>query len=117
MSNKRVLLRPENQTQVSFHLRSLNKFYIFVLGHELCSEIQKSVCINELWKVHNSSKDSEILNLLSDSFKVVQTWNSACKSLTETYWPNYALHAWNGKPYAPPFCLNFQNRIKEVGIF
>ncbi|XP_022829187.1 cytoplasmic dynein 2 heavy chain 1 [Spodoptera litura] len=85
-----------------------------VIGHELCSIIQKSVCINELWKVHNSGKDSEILNLLSDSFKVVQTWNSACESLTETYWPNYALHTWNGKPYVPPFCLKFQTRIKEI---
>lgn len=70
----------------------------------------------DLWKVNNGAKDSEVLNLLSDSFKVIQIWNSACESLTETYWPNYALHAWNGKPYVPPFCLNFQNRLKEVGI-
>ncbi|KAJ8726929.1 hypothetical protein PYW08_015326 [Mythimna loreyi] len=85
-----------------------------IIGHEICSIIQKSISTDDLWKVHNGAKDSEVLNLLSDSFKVIQTWNSACESLTETYWPNYALHAWNGKPYVPPFCLNFQTRLKEI---
>uniref|UniRef100_A0A2A4JRE1 Dynein heavy chain, cytoplasmic n=1 Tax=Heliothis virescens TaxID=7102 RepID=A0A2A4JRE1_HELVI len=85
-----------------------------IIGHEICSIIQKSVSTTDLWKVHNANKDSEILNLLSESCHVIQTWNSACESLTETYWPNYALHAWNGDPYVPSFCVNFQTRIKEI---
>lgn len=81
----------------------------------MCSVIQKTVTTSELWKVHNNNKDSEILTLLSDCLKVIQTWNSACETLTETYWPNYALHTWTGKPYVPQFCVNFQTRLKEVG--
>ncbi|XP_047023303.1 cytoplasmic dynein 2 heavy chain 1 [Helicoverpa zea] len=85
-----------------------------IIGHEICSIIQNSVSTTDLWKVHNGNKDSEILNLLSESCHVIQTWNSACESLTETYWPNYALHAWNGGPYVPSFCVNFQTRVKEI---
>ncbi|CAH0628959.1 unnamed protein product [Chrysodeixis includens] len=85
-----------------------------IIGHEMCSVIQKSVSTSDLWKVYNNSKDSEILTLLSECLKVIQTWNSACESLTETYWPNYALHTWTGKPYVPQFCVNFQTRLKEI---
>lgn len=53
---------------------------------------------------------------LSEGLKVLQTWNTACVSLTETYWPNYALHSWSGKPYVPQFCVNFQKRLKEVSF-
>ncbi|KAJ2950705.1 hypothetical protein O0L34_g8965 [Tuta absoluta] len=85
-----------------------------VCGHIVCSTIQKVLSSIDIWKVHNSPKDNETLTLLSDGLKAIQTWTSACKSLTETYWPNYALHPWTGKSYVPTFCLNFQNRIKEI---
>lgn len=70
----------------------------------------------DLWDVRDETKDFEILTTVSDSLNVIRTWTSACKSLTETYWTNYALHPWNGEPYVPSFCINFQNRLKEVSI-
>lgn len=84
------------------------------LGHVICSTIQNKLPTANLWEVHYGTKDTEILNLLSEGLKVTLTWTSACKSLTETYWPNYALHTWSGKLYTPPFCTNFQARLKEV---
>ncbi|XP_075972474.1 cytoplasmic dynein 2 heavy chain 1-like [Anticarsia gemmatalis] len=85
-----------------------------VIGYTICNTIQNAFSDINLWKVQGEGKDSELLNLLSDSLKVIQTWNSACESLTDTYWPNYALHAWNGKPYVPPFCLSFQTRLTQI---
>ncbi|CAK1578261.1 unnamed protein product [Parnassius mnemosyne] len=85
-----------------------------IIGHVICSITQKALCSMDLWKVYNSIKDNEILTLTNDSLNVMQTWISACVSLTENYWPNYALHPWSGKGYVPQFCLNFQTRVKEI---
>ncbi|KPJ16863.1 Cytoplasmic dynein 2 heavy chain 1 [Papilio machaon] len=85
-----------------------------IIGHIICSVTQKILSGVDLWKVHNSTKDDEVLKLINDSLNVTQTWISACLSLTDTYWPNYALHAWSGKSYVPQFCLNFQKRVKEI---
>ncbi|KAL4719924.1 hypothetical protein ACJJTC_014409 [Scirpophaga incertulas] len=85
-----------------------------IIGHRLCSIIQKHLPVSEIWKVYEGMEENEILTLLSDSLSVIRTWIGACKSLTETYWPNYALHAWNGKPFLPNFCLNFEKRLKEI---
>lgn len=87
---------------------------VFIPGHLICSTTQKALCGTDLLKVHNGVKDNEILKLISDSLKVMQTWISACLSLTETYWPNYALNPWSGKGYVSQFCLNFERRMKEV---
>lgn len=87
---------------------------MYFSGYVICSIIQNVLPSQDLWKVNEGSKEIEVLSLLADSLKVIQTWNSACKSLTETYWPNYALHAWIGKSYIPSFCVNFENRLKEV---
>ncbi|KOB67280.1 Cytoplasmic dynein 2 heavy chain 1, partial [Operophtera brumata] len=87
-----------------------------IVGHIICSLIQKTLSSFDLWKLNNETKEYDILTLLSEGLKVVQTWTSACKSLTETYWPNYALHPWNGKPYVPLFCQKFEGRLKEVDI-
>lgn len=88
--------------------------FINLIGHNICTTIQDTCLTLDLWKVHSGAKENEILVMLSESLTVTQTWISACLSLTETYWPNYALHTWNGKPYVPPFCMNFQTRLKEV---
>ncbi|XP_052751641.1 cytoplasmic dynein 2 heavy chain 1 isoform X2 [Galleria mellonella] len=85
-----------------------------IISHTICTTIQKSCTNLELWKIQSTSKENEILIHLSESLKVIQTWISACQSLTETYWPNYALHTWNGKAYVPQFCFNFQTRLKEI---
>ncbi|XP_013138537.1 PREDICTED: cytoplasmic dynein 2 heavy chain 1-like [Papilio polytes] len=85
-----------------------------IIGHLICRIIQKIFSGVDVWKVHNSSKDDEVLKLINESLNVVETWISACVSLTETYWPNYALHAWSGKNYVPQFCVNFQKRVKEI---
>ncbi|XP_053600523.1 cytoplasmic dynein 2 heavy chain 1 [Plodia interpunctella] len=85
-----------------------------IIGHNICSIIQKA-CFNlELWKVNNGNKENSLILFLSESLAVIQTWISACESLTGTYWPNYALHAWNGKTYIPPFCVTFQTRLKQI---
>lgn len=86
----------------------------YFTGQFICSLLQKTFTSVSPWKLDNETKEYEILTLLSESLKVVQTWTSACKSLTETYWPNYALHPWNGKPYIPLFCQKFESRLKEV---
>ncbi|KAG6453779.1 hypothetical protein O3G_MSEX008333 [Manduca sexta] len=91
--------------------RMINVFDI--IGYTICSLIQKNCTSINLWEV-NESKEYQILTLLSDSLNAILTWTSACKSLTETYWPNYALHPWNGKPYVPTSCINFQSRLKEI---
>lgn len=83
-------------------------------GHTICSVIQKAFPPVDLWKINDGSREIEILTLLTDSLKVVQTWISACKSLTETYWPNYALHIWSGKSYIPSYCASFEHRLKQV---
>ncbi|KAM3968298.1 LOW QUALITY PROTEIN: dynein cytoplasmic heavy chain beethoven [Aphomia sociella] len=85
-----------------------------IIGYIICSTIEKSCSNLELWNVENTLKDNDILQHLSESLKVEQTWIGACQSLTETYWPNYALHTWNRKPYVPQFCFNFQTRLKEI---
>ncbi|XP_072941902.1 cytoplasmic dynein 2 heavy chain 1 [Epargyreus clarus] len=85
-----------------------------IVGHMICTIIQRVVSGKQLWKIYNDLKDNEVLTLVTESLQVIQTWISACKSLTETYWPNYALHTWNGKPYIPSFCLNFKNRLQEI---
>ncbi|RVE44281.1 hypothetical protein evm_011076 [Chilo suppressalis] len=87
---------------------------INIIGHSICTIIQKSISSSDLWNVQDDSKENMVLLLLADSLGVIKTWISASKSLTETYWPNYALHTWSGKPYIPLFCLNFENRLKEV---
>lgn len=89
-------------------------YCMLFLGHLICRLIQKIFSGVDVWKVYNSSKDDEVLKLINESLNVVETWISACVSLTETYWPNYALHAWSGKNYVPQFCVNFQKRVKEV---
>lgn len=89
-------------------------YFPTLAGHLICSTVQKTVSSMEIWKVDTETKDYEILTLLSDSLNVVEIWISACKTLTETYWPNYALHAWSGKAYVPIFCQKFENRLKEV---
>lgn len=70
-----------------------------------------------MWTTHENARDNEILCDLSESFKAIQAWTSGCQSLTETYWPNHALHPWDGKPYVPMFSLFFLNRIKDVRNF
>ncbi|XP_050362992.1 cytoplasmic dynein 2 heavy chain 1 [Nymphalis io] len=85
-----------------------------IIGHVICSVIQKAVSQIDPWKIHDGYKDNEILVLMTDGLIVVQTWIGACKSLTDTYWPNYALHPWKGKPYIPNFCINFETRLKEI---
>ncbi|XP_063823750.1 cytoplasmic dynein 2 heavy chain 1-like [Ostrinia nubilalis] len=85
-----------------------------VIAYFICSIVQKTFPSVDLWKVKEGIKEIEILNLLMESLKVIQTWISACKSLTKTYWPNYALHIWNGKPYIPAYCVNFEKRLKEI---
>ncbi|XP_038213294.1 cytoplasmic dynein 2 heavy chain 1 [Zerene cesonia] len=85
-----------------------------IIGHVLCNVIQNALSKVELWKPFDGLKDSQILVLLSEGLNAVHMWISACKSLTETYWPNYALHAWKGKPYIPTFCGNFQRRLQEI---
>lgn len=80
----------------------------------MSSIIQKTVSDLDIWKVQNGTKDNEVLMTLAECLKVIQTWTDACQSLTETYWPNYALHPWNGKPYVSKYCWNFQNRLKEI---
>ncbi|XP_073963735.1 cytoplasmic dynein 2 heavy chain 1-like [Choristoneura fumiferana] len=87
---------------------------IDVIGHTICTTIEKKFSNVQLWTVSVEPKDNEILILLSESLQVMETWTSACKSLTETYWPNYALHPWSGKPYVPIICLNFQDRLKQI---
>ncbi|XP_028157049.1 cytoplasmic dynein 2 heavy chain 1-like [Ostrinia furnacalis] len=85
-----------------------------VIAYFICSIVQKAFPSVDLWKVKEGIKEIEILNILMESLKVIQTWISACKSLTETYWPNYALHIWSGKPYIPAYCVNFEKRLKEI---
>lgn len=68
----------------------------------------------DIWTIREGTKDNQVLMTLAECLKVIQTWSDACQTLTETYWPNYALHPWNGKPYVSKFCLGFQNRLKEV---
>ncbi|KAL0839484.1 hypothetical protein ABMA28_016191 [Loxostege sticticalis] len=85
-----------------------------VIGHTICSVIQKAFPPVDLWKINEGSREIEILTLLTDSLKVVQTWISASKSLTETYWPNYALHIWSGKSYIPSYCASFEHRLKQI---
>ncbi|KAJ0179270.1 hypothetical protein K1T71_004982 [Dendrolimus kikuchii] len=85
-----------------------------IIGHKICYIIQNSCSSYDLWDVRNESQEYEILNMLLESSKIIQTWTNACKSLTETYWPNYALHPWIGKPYVPSFCFNFETRINEI---
>ncbi|CAB3224981.1 unnamed protein product [Arctia plantaginis] len=85
-----------------------------IIGYTVCNTIQNKISELNLWKVQEQGKESELLMFLSEGLKVLQTWQTACVSLTETYWPNYALHSWNGNPYVPPFCVNFQKRLKEV---
>ncbi|XP_060800611.1 cytoplasmic dynein 2 heavy chain 1 [Amyelois transitella] len=84
------------------------------IGHVINTNIQKA-CLNlKLWEVNNVNIENSVLQLLSESLAAIQTWISACESLTGTYWPNYALHAWNGKPYVPSFSITFQTRLKEI---
>ncbi|XP_034825556.2 cytoplasmic dynein 2 heavy chain 1 [Maniola hyperantus] len=85
-----------------------------IIGHVICSVLQKAALNVDIWTVYSGVKDSEIVVLLSETLSAIQTWTSACNSLTVTYWPNYALHAWKGKPYVPIFCNNFQARLKEI---
>ncbi|XP_063374788.1 cytoplasmic dynein 2 heavy chain 1 isoform X3 [Cydia amplana] len=85
-----------------------------VIGHIICKIIEKAFANVQIWTVNGQPKDNEILTLISESLHVAETWTGACKSLTETYWPNYALHAWTGKPYVPTFCLNIQDRLKQI---
>ncbi|XP_052738057.1 cytoplasmic dynein 2 heavy chain 1 isoform X2 [Bicyclus anynana] len=85
-----------------------------LLGHVICSVLQKAAIDIDIWTVHNGVRDNEIVVLLSEALEAIQTWSSACDSLTRTYWPNYALHAWKGKPYTPLFCNNFHARLKEI---
>ncbi|XP_068628065.1 cytoplasmic dynein 2 heavy chain 1 [Battus philenor] len=85
-----------------------------ITGHIICSLTRKSLSSVDLWKVHNGVEDNELLRLITECLNVTQTWIDACASLTETYWPNYALHPWNGKGYIPQFCLNFHQRVKEI---
>ncbi|CAH2063395.1 unnamed protein product, partial [Iphiclides podalirius] len=85
-----------------------------IIGHVICAIIQKALSGIDLWRVHNDKQDNETLKLISESVNVVQTWIGACTSLTETYWPNYALHPWAGEGYVPQFCLNFERRTKEM---
>ncbi|XP_045525458.1 cytoplasmic dynein 2 heavy chain 1 [Pieris brassicae] len=85
-----------------------------IIGHALCTVIQNSVTKLDIWKAYDGLLDNHVLVLLSESLNAVQMWVSACQSLTGTYWPNYALHTWKGKTYVPIFCVNFQNRLREV---
>ncbi|XP_047546083.1 cytoplasmic dynein 2 heavy chain 1-like [Vanessa atalanta] len=85
-----------------------------IIGHVICSVIQKAVSQIDPWKINDGFKDNEILVLMTEGLNVVQTWIGACKSLTETYWPNYALHPWKGNAYIPNFCVNFETRLKEI---
>ncbi|XP_061706791.1 cytoplasmic dynein 2 heavy chain 1 [Cydia pomonella] len=85
-----------------------------VIGHMICKVIEKAFVNIHLWTVNGEPKDNEVLTLISESLHVAETWTGACRSLTETYWPNYALHAWTGKTYVPTFCLNFQDRLKQI---
>ncbi|CAK1551719.1 unnamed protein product [Leptosia nina] len=85
-----------------------------IVGHSLCSVIQTAVSKLEIWKPSDGLKDNQILIFLSESLNAVQMWISACKGLTDTYWPNYALHTWKGKSYVPTLCANFQRRLQQV---
>nr|XP_037870708.1 cytoplasmic dynein 2 heavy chain 1 isoform X3 [Bombyx mori] len=85
-----------------------------VIGHTICTIIQTNLVALDLWRVHDDIREIEMLVSISDCLQVVETWTSACRALTETYWPNYALHPWNAKTYIPQFCVNFQMRLKEV---
>ncbi|CAH2091872.1 unnamed protein product [Euphydryas editha] len=85
-----------------------------IIGHVICSVTQRTITQIDPWKIYDGFKDNEILILLTEGLSVIQTWISACKSLTDTYWPNYALHPWKGETYVPNFCINFETRLKEV---
>ncbi|XP_041973347.1 cytoplasmic dynein 2 heavy chain 1 isoform X2 [Aricia agestis] len=85
-----------------------------VVGHATCSIIQKCVSDLNIWSIHHNAEDDKILAELSHGLNAIQTWTSACKSLTETYWPNYALHPWKGNSYVPLFCVNFEGRLKQI---
>ncbi|XP_050677033.1 cytoplasmic dynein 2 heavy chain 1-like [Leptidea sinapis] len=84
-----------------------------VIGYILCCMIQNAASKVNLWKPYDGLKDNQILALLSESLDVVKVWMDACKSLTETYWPNYALHPWKGKTFVPLFCVSYEKRLKE----
>ncbi|XP_039746175.1 cytoplasmic dynein 2 heavy chain 1-like [Pararge aegeria] len=85
-----------------------------IIGHVICTVLQKAVLNVDIWTVCDGVKDNEIVALLSEGLNAAQTWISACNSLTVTYWPNYALHAWKGKSYIPIHCNNFEARLKEI---
>ncbi|CAG9563607.1 unnamed protein product [Danaus chrysippus] len=85
-----------------------------IIGHVICSVIQQAVSRTDLWRVHYGMKDNEILHQLTEALTAVKVWVSTCKTLTDTYWPNYSLHEWKGKPYVPVFCQNFQKRLEEI---
>ncbi|VVC94864.1 unnamed protein product [Leptidea sinapis] len=85
-----------------------------VIGYILCCMIQNAASKVNLWKPYDGLKDNQILALLSESLDIVKVWMDACKSLTETYWPNYALHPWKGKTFVPLFCVSFEKRLKQV---
>lgn len=82
----------------------------------ICSVTQQAVSRTDLWRVHHGLKDNEILHQLTEALAAVKVWVSTCKTLTDTYWPNYSLHEWKGKPYVPVFCQNFQKRLEEVSL-
>ncbi|XP_061378871.1 cytoplasmic dynein 2 heavy chain 1-like [Danaus plexippus] len=85
-----------------------------IVGHVICSVTQQAVSRTDLWRVHHGLKDNEILHQLTEALAAVKVWVSTCKTLTDTYWPNYSLHEWKGKPYVPVFCQNFQKRLEEI---
>ncbi|GBP43431.1 Cytoplasmic dynein 2 heavy chain 1 [Eumeta japonica] len=99
---------------VSSYPQDRMKHVFEIIGYALVTYLQKTLSSLEIWNINNDARDNHILMILSDCLGVMHMWTNACKSLTTTYWPNLALHSWNGEPYISNACLQFQDRLNEV---
>lgn len=69
-------------------------------------------------KLHDCDVWSEDFNKISITLQSVielgNKWVKTCNELTCIFWPNYALHIWNGEPYISKNISNLVERVTEV---